>query len=94
MHSSWSLLTLTHSLTLSLSLSLSVVHAYDVSLRTCKKREHELQEQLNAAQRDSQEKDQKCSKLEDTICDIQKKMAVSRDDYEQQQELLVKLQCK
>ena len=74
------------------SLTLSVVHAYDISLRTTKKREQELQEQLNAAQRDSQEKDQKCSKLEDAIYDMQKKIAVSRDDYEQQQELLVKLQ--
>ena len=46
---------LTHSLSLSLSLSLSVVHAYDVTLRASKKREQELQEQLNAAQRDSQE---------------------------------------
>ena len=77
-----------------LTLSLSVVHAYDVTLRASKKREQELQEQLNAAQRDSQEKDQKCSKLEDAMYDMQKKMAVSRDDYEQQQELLVKLQQK
>ena len=76
------------------SLYLSVVHAYDVSLRASKKREQELQEQLNAAQRDSQEKDQKCSKLEDAMYDMQKKMTVSRDDYEQQQELLVKLQQK
>ena len=85
-----------HSLSLSLShsLSLSVVHAYDVTLRASKKREQELQEQLNAAQRDSQEKDQKYSKLEDAMYDMQKKMAVSRDDYEQQQELLVKLQQK
>ena len=74
--------------------SLSVVHAYDVSLRANKRREQELQEQLNAAQRDSQEKDQKCFKLEDAMYDMQKKMAVSRDDYEQQQELLVKLQEK
>ena len=44
-----------NSLSLSLSLSLSVVHAYDVTLRASKKREQELQEQLNAAQRDSQE---------------------------------------
>ena len=79
---------------LSLSLSLSVVHTYDVTLRASKKREQELQEQLNAAQRDSQEKDQKCSKLEDAMHDMEKKMAVSRDDYEQQQELLVKLQQK
>ena len=74
------------------SLSFSVVHAYDVSLRASKKREQELQEQLNAAQRDSQEKDQKYSKLEDAMYDMQKKIAVSKDDYEQQQELLVKLQ--
>ena len=44
--------------------------------------------------RDSQEKDQKCSKLEDDMYDMQKKMAASRDDYEQQQELLEKLQQK
>ena len=51
-------------------------------------------EKLNTAQRDSQEKDQKCSKLEDDMYDMQKKMAASRDDYEQQQELLEKLQQK
>ena len=76
------------------SLSFSVVHAYGVSLRASKKREQELQELLNAAQRDSQEMDQKCCKLEDAMYDMQKKMVVSRDDYEQQQELLVKLQQK
>ena len=83
-----------HSLTLSLSLSLSVVHAYEVTLRASKKREQELQEQLNAAQHDSQEKDQKCSKLEDAMYDMQKMAVISRDDYEQQQEQLVKLQQK
>ena len=51
-------------------------------------------ENLKAAQHDSQEKDQKCSKLEDDMYDMQKKMAASRDDYEQQQELLEKLQQK
>ena len=48
------------------------------------KRELELQEQLNDPQRDSQEKDQNCSKLDAAIYDMQKKMAVSRDDYELQ----------
>ena len=42
-------------------------------------------EKLNAAQRNSQKKDQKCSKLEDEIYDIQKKMVASRDGYEQQE---------
>ena len=51
-------------------------------------------EKLNAAQRDSQEKDQKCSKLEGDMYHKRKKMAASRDDYEQQQELLEKLQKK
>ena len=73
---------------------MSVVHACNVTLRASKEREQELQEQLNAAQCDSEEKDQKCSKLEDAMYAMQKKMAVSRDDYEQQQELLVKLQQK
>ena len=50
------------------------------------KREQELKEKLSAAQRDSQEKDQKCSKLEDDMYDMQKKMVASRDDYEQQQQ--------
>ena len=68
------------------TLSLSVVQAYDVSLRARKKREKELEEKLNAAQHDSQKKDQKCSKLEDDMYDMQKKMAVSRDNYEQLQE--------
>ena len=40
-------------------------------------------EKLNSAQRDSQEKDQKCSKLEDDMYDMQKKMAAS---YEEQHE--------
>ena len=31
-------------------------------------------------------RDQKCSKLEDDMYDMQKKMAASRDDYEQQEE--------
>ena len=35
-----------------------------------KKQEQELEERLEAAQRDSQEKDQKCSKLEDDMCDL------------------------
>ena len=65
---------------------LSVIHAYDISLKASKQREHELLEKLTAAQHDSQEKDQKCSKLEDDMYDMQKKMAVSRDDYEQEQQ--------
>ena len=42
-------------------------------------------ENLNAAQRDSQEKDQKCSKLEDDMYDMQKKMVASTDIYQQQE---------
>ena len=42
-------------------------------------------DKLNDAQRDSQKKDQKCSKLEDDMYDMQKKMVASRDDYEQQE---------
>ena len=57
-------------------------------------REQELQEELNATQHDSQEKAQKCSKLEDAMCDMQKKMVVSKHDYDQQQNLLEKLQQK
>ena len=40
-------------------------------------------DKLNAAQRDSEEKDQKCSKLEDDMYDMHKKMA---GNYEEQQE--------
>ena len=61
---------------------LSEIRAYDDSIRASKRREQELEEKLDAAYRDSQEKDQKRSKLED---DMQKKMAASRDDYELQQ---------
>ena len=50
-----------------------------------------MQEKLDVAQHDSQEKDQKCSKLEDDVY-VMKKMSVSKDDYEKQQELLMKLQ--
>ena len=42
-------------------------------------------DKLYAAQRDSQEKDQKCSKLEDDMYDVQKKMVARTDDYEQQE---------
>ena len=41
-------------------------------------------EKLNEAWQDSQKKDQKCSKLEDDMYDMKKKMVASRDDYEQQ----------
>ena len=41
--------------------------------------------EADAAQR-ILEKDRKCSKLEDGLYDMQKKMAASRDEYEQQQE--------
>ena len=62
----------------------SEIRAYDDSLRASKRREQELKEKLDAY-RDSQEKDQKCSKLEDDMYDMQKKLAASRDDYELQQ---------
>ena len=42
-------------------------------------------EKLNAAQRGSQERDQKCSNLEEDMYDMQKKMVANRDDYEQQE---------
>ena len=45
--------------------------------------EQELMENLKAAQHDSQEKDQKFSKLEDDMCDKRRKMVAGRDDYEQ-----------
>ena len=70
---------------LPLSLSLVVIHAYEDSLRISKKREEELEKKLNAAQHESQKKDQKCSNLEDDMYDMQKKMVASRDDYEQQE---------
>ena len=68
-----------------LSFSLAVIHAYEDSLRLSKKKEEELMEKLNDAQRDSQKKNQKCSKLEDDMYYMQKKMVASRDDYEQQE---------
>ena len=71
---------------------MAVMQAYDVCLRASKKKELDLQEKLDAALRDSQEKDQQFSKLEDAMYDMQKKMAVSRDNYEQQKELTDKLQ--
>ena len=49
-------------------------------------------EKLNAAEHELREKDQKCSKLKDDMYDMQKKMACIKDDYEQQQQLLLKLQ--
>ena len=65
-----------------------VVRVYDDSLRASHKREQELKEKLNTTERYSKEKDQRCSKLENDLIDMQKKMAVSRDDYEQQLEIL------
>ena len=75
-------------------LFVAVVHAYDVSLRASKKREHELKEELTAAQRDSQEKDKQCSKLENDYYDMYKKMVAAKYDYEQAQEQLEKVQQK
>ena len=73
---------------------MAVVHAYDVSLRASKKREQELKEELAAAQHDSQEKDKQCSKLENEVYDMYKKMVAAKYDYEQAQEQLEKLQQK
>ena len=56
------------------------------SLLLSKKREQAAQvEKLNAAQRGSQERDQKCSNLEEDMYDMQKKMVANRDDSEQQE---------
>ena len=69
-----------------------VIHAYDVSLRASKEREQELQSQVDALQHQSIIKEQKLSKLEENDIDMQKKMLILRNDYEQQQEVLDKLQ--
>ena len=69
-----------------------VIHAYDVSLRASKEREQELQSQVDALQHQSIIKEQKLSKLEENDSDMQKKMLILRNDYEQQQEVLEKLQ--
>ena len=71
-----------------------VIHAYDVSLRASKEREQELQSQVNALQHQSIVKEQKLSKLEENYSDMQKKMLILKNDYEQQQEVLEKLQQK
>ena len=73
---------------------MAVVHAYDVSLRASKKRAQELKEELAAAQRDSQEKDKQCSKLENDYYDMCKKMVAAKYDYEQAQVQLEKVQQK
>ena len=73
---------------------MAVIHAYDVSLRASKKREQELKEELAAAQRNSQEKDKQCSKLDNDLYDMYKKMVAAKYDYEQAQEQLEKLQQK
>ena len=71
-----------------------VIRAYDDSLRASQKREQELKEKLNTAEQDSQEKDQKYSRLENDMFGMEKKMATVTDEYKQQQELLEKLQEK
>lgn len=67
-----------------------VIHAYDVSLKASKEREHELQSQVDALQHQSIIKEQKLSKLEEN----EKKMLILKNDYEQQQKVLEKLQQK
>ena len=73
---------------------LVVVRAYDDSLKASQKREQELKEKLDTAERDSQEKDYNYSKKENELFEMQKKMATVTDEYKQQQELLEKLQEK
>ena len=69
-----------------------VTHAYDVTLRASKEREQELQSQADVLQHQSIIKEQKLSKLEENDSDMQKKMLILRNEYEQQQEVLEKLQ--
>ena len=52
-----------------------------------------MKRELDSAQHGFKEKDKLCTKLEGDIDEMQKKMAVSRDDYEQQLEIL-KQKCK
>ena len=65
--------------------------AYEDSLRS---REKDLKKKPRTAEQDSQEKDQKCTKLENDMFSMQKEMASITDKYTQQQELLEKLQEK
>ena len=81
-------------ITLTVHILVIVTHAYDVSLRASKEREQELQSQVNALQHQSIVKEQKLSKLEENYSDMQKKMLILKNDYEQQQEVLEKLQQK
>ena len=69
-----------------------VTHAYAVSLRASKEKEQELQSQVDVLQHHSIIKEQKLSKLEENDSDMQKKMLILRNEYEQQQEVLEKLQ--
>ena len=71
-----------------------VIHAYDVSLRASKEREHELQSQVDALQHQSIVKEQKLSKLEENASEMQKRVLILKNDNEKQQEVLEKLQQK
>ena len=65
-----------------------VVQAYEISLRASREREQELEKKLVAAQHTAEEKEKQCSKLDNELYDMYKKMVAAKDDFEQAQKLL------
>lgn len=52
-------------------------------MEASKKKEQQLQMQLDTAQHEYQDKERQCSKLEHELCDMEKRMAVVTDQLEQ-----------
>ena len=59
------------------------IHSLEVCLEASKKKEQQLQMQLDTAQHEYQDKERQCSKLEHELCDMEKRMAVVTDQLEQ-----------
>ena len=71
-----------------------VIHAYDVSLRASKEKEQHLQSQLATVEKESQDKDQQLSKLENEVYESHKEMVIVKYENDKQQEELKRLQQK
>ena len=71
-----------------------VIHAYDVSLRTSKEKEQQLQSELATVEQESQDKGKQLSKPEDKNYDLHKEMSIIKYGNKPQQEELKRLQQK
>lgn len=60
------------------------IHGLEICLEASKEREQQLQTQLDTAQHEYQDKEQQCSKLEQELYDLEKRMAVVTDELAEQ----------